>query len=198
MNVNVFRAYCRVVIQSTNWLYILPKMHRMNCLLNLLVCLFAAVEITIAGRLKVQCSEDRVTAKAGDDDVIQCRFKTGNKIGSVAFVWKKADTMGIVYIYPRNQSNQTEQDPSFRNRTEVFPNEISNGNLSLRLRNMSLLDTGIYKLHVSSRSQDSDAQVFLSIRVSFHSGPASPENRVWDWDHGLRLFAITCGRMSEP
>ncbi|XP_078261625.1 CD276 antigen-like [Rhinoraja longicauda] len=140
-------------------------MHRMNCLLNLLVCLFAAVEMTIAGRFKVKCSEDRVTAKAGDDDVIQCRFKTGNKIGSVAFVWKKADTMAIVYNYPRNQSNQTEQDPSYRNRAEVFPNEIPYGNLSLRLRNVSLLDSGIYKLHISSRSQDSNAQVFLSIRA---------------------------------
>lgn len=170
----------------------------MNCLPHLLVFLVAAVEMTVAGRFKVKCKEEKVTAKAGDDDVIQCRFYSGNKAGSVAFVWKKADTMGIVYNYSRNQGNQTEQDPSYRNRAEVFANEIPEGNLSLRLRNMSLLDTGIYKLHVSSRSQSTDAQVFLSIRVSFHSGPASPENRVWDWDHGLRLFAITCGRMSEP
>ncbi|XP_072906494.1 myelin-oligodendrocyte glycoprotein-like isoform X4 [Hemitrygon akajei] len=151
---------------------------RMNCLLYLSVLLLAAVEMTTAGHFKVKCKEEQVTAKAGDDDVIQCRFYSGSKFGSVAFVWKKVNTKGIVYNYSRSQVNQTEQDPSYRNRAEVFASEIPQGNLSLRLRNVSLSDAGIYKLHVSSRSQSTDAQVLLSIRVSFHSGSASPENRV--------------------
>ncbi|XP_072906490.1 butyrophilin subfamily 1 member A1-like isoform X1 [Hemitrygon akajei] len=159
---------------------------RMNCLLYLSVLLLAAVEMTTAGHFKVKCKEEQVTAKAGDDDVIQCRFYSGSKFGSVAFVWKKVNTKGIVYNYSRSQVNQTEQDPSYRNRAEVFASEIPQGNLSLRLRNVSLSDAGIYKLHVSSRSQSTDAQVLLSIRA------LGTQPVIHSSGDGLGLLVLVC------
>ncbi|XP_067844636.1 CD276 antigen-like [Heptranchias perlo] len=137
----------------------------MNYLLHSLVVILTAAEMTTAGRVKVKCKEEQVTAKAGEDDIIQCRFYSGGKAGSVAFVWKRADTKGIVYNYTTSQSGLGEQDPSYRDRAEVFDSEIPEGNVSLRLRNVTLSDSGIYRLYVASRSQNSEAQVFLSIRA---------------------------------
>uniref|UniRef100_UPI00398E4281 butyrophilin subfamily 1 member A1-like n=1 Tax=Pristiophorus japonicus TaxID=55135 RepID=UPI00398E4281 len=137
----------------------------MNYLLHTLTILLAAAQMTTAGRFKVKCKEERVTAKAGEDDIIQCRFYSGSKAGSVAFVWKKADTMGIVYNYTTSQYGQGEQDPSYRDRAEVFVSEIPEGNVSLRLKNVTLSDSGTYRLSVASRSQNTEAQVFLSIRA---------------------------------
>ncbi|XP_078413650.1 butyrophilin-like protein 2 [Cetorhinus maximus] len=136
----------------------------MNCLLHTVI-LLAAAEMIAAGRFKVKCKEEQITAKAGEDDVIQCRFYSGNKAGSVAFVWKKEDAMGIIYNYTIGHSSLGEQNPSYRDRAEVFDNEIPKGNVSLRLKNVTLSDSGTYRLSVASRSQSTETQVFLSIRA---------------------------------
>ncbi|GCB77779.1 hypothetical protein scyTo_0019323, partial [Scyliorhinus torazame] len=117
-----------------------------------------------AGRLKVKCKEERVMAKAGEDDVIQCQLYSRNKVGSVAFVWKKEDAAEIIYNYTASRGNRG-QNPSYRDRAQVFDNEIPKGNVSLRLRNVTLSDSGTYSLSVASRSQRIQTQVFLRIRA---------------------------------
>ncbi|XP_067901706.1 V-set domain-containing T-cell activation inhibitor 1-like [Heterodontus francisci] len=137
----------------------------MYYLLHTLIILLAGVEMTTAGRFKVRCKEEQVTAKAGEDDVIQCWFYSRNKASSVAFIWRKADAKGIIYNYTMSHSSLGEQDLSYRDRAEVFDSEIPKGNVSLRLKNVTLSDSGIYRLSVASRSQSTGAQVFLSIRA---------------------------------
>ncbi|GCC36813.1 CD276 antigen homolog isoform X1 [Chiloscyllium punctatum] len=141
-----------------------PSTIRMNYLFHTLI-LLAAAELTRAGHVKVRCKEEQITAKAGDDDIIQCRFYSRNKAGSVAFVWKKEDAAGIIYNYTMSHSSLEEQEPSYRDRVEVFDNEIPKGNVSLGLKNVTLSDSGIYKLSVATRSQTTETQVLLSIRA---------------------------------
>ncbi|XP_067844530.1 tripartite motif-containing protein 16-like [Heptranchias perlo] len=129
------------------------------------VILLAAAWGITDGLIKVKCAKGQVTAKVGDDLVVHCRFDSQGEPSTITFSWTKVDTMGIVYNYTTSQSGLGEQGPSYRNRAEVFDSEIPEGNVSLRLRNVTLSDSGIYRLCVTSRSQSNETTVVLGVRA---------------------------------
>uniref|UniRef100_UPI00398E93E0 butyrophilin subfamily 1 member A1-like n=1 Tax=Pristiophorus japonicus TaxID=55135 RepID=UPI00398E93E0 len=157
--------------------------------------LLAATQGITDGHFKVKCAEEEITAKVGDDLVVQCRYYSLDEPGAVAFSWTKMDTMGIVYNYTTSQHGQGEQDPSYRDRAEVFVSEIPEGNVSLRLKNVTLSDSGTYRLSVASRSQSNETKVVLGVRAVGEQ----PKVRSYVTDQGLLVLVCeSFGWFPEP
>ncbi|XP_051868716.1 butyrophilin-like protein 8 [Pristis pectinata] len=114
------------------------------------------------GQVGVKCVEHHMAVKVGEDLVVLCHYSSPGEANSTTFSWTKLDTKKVIYNY---SISQIEQDPSYHGRAEVFVSEIPEGNVSLRLRNMTLLDSGIYRLRVSSQSQSNETHIVLGVRA---------------------------------
>ncbi|XP_072120848.1 butyrophilin-like protein 8 isoform X2 [Mobula birostris] len=114
------------------------------------------------GQVEVKCMKYHIVKKVREDLVIQCHYSSPDDANSTTFSWIKQDTMKIIYNY---SVTQIEQDPSYQGRAEVYALEIPEGNVSLRLMNVTLLDSGVYRLHVFSRSHSDEAEIVLSVRA---------------------------------
>ncbi|XP_041030673.1 butyrophilin-like protein 8 [Carcharodon carcharias] len=129
------------------------------------IIILAAAQGFTDGDLKVNCLEDEITVKAGEDLVISCHYHPADEPSAIAFNWMKMETMGIIYNYTVSHSSVGEQNPSYQDRAEVCDNEIPKGNVSLKLKNVTLSDSGIYRLSVTNQSQSHEIMVTVGVRA---------------------------------
>ncbi|XP_078262110.1 CD276 antigen homolog [Rhinoraja longicauda] len=122
---------------------------------------FSRVVFAFPGVFLVGCDSEGMTLRVTEDLITPCYFYSQSEARLIAIVWERFDPQRVVYSYRINQSLWQNQDPSYRNRTQMFENEIAEGNVSLKLRNVSLLDAGTYRVNVSASS----GQGFKDIRV---------------------------------
>lgn len=136
-------------------------MSRLHISLVPFITLLAATQCITdgTGHVGVKCVEDHLTVKVGEDLLARCHYSSPDEANGTTLSWTKLDTMTIIYNY---SISQTEQDPSSQDRAEVFGSE---GNIFLRLRNVTLLDSGIYGLRVSSRTQSNETHIMLGVRA---------------------------------
>ncbi|XP_067901707.1 butyrophilin-like protein 8 [Heterodontus francisci] len=170
-------------------------MSRLYVSLALFIMLLAAARGFTDGDFKVKCAEEQMTVKIGEDLVVHCHYYSADEAGTIAFSWMKMDSNGIIYIYTMNQSSLGEQDPSYRDRAEVFDSEIPKGNVSLRLKNVTLSDSGIYRLSVASQSQSNETKVVLEVRAV----GKQPVIRSYVTDQGFSMLVCeSSGWYPEP
>ncbi|XP_048456680.1 V-set domain-containing T-cell activation inhibitor 1-like isoform X1 [Rhincodon typus] len=147
------------------------------------------------GDLKIECVKNQITVKFGEDLVIRCCHHFVDEPSAITFSWMKMETMGVIYNYTMSHSSLEEQEPSYRDRVKVFDNEIPKGNVSLRLRNVTLSDSGIYRLSVATRSQSTETMVAVGVRAV----GAQPVIRSYVTDQGFsKLVCESSGWFPEP
>ncbi|MBN3326459.1 BT1A1 protein, partial [Atractosteus spatula] len=117
-----------------------------------------------------------VVAAAGEDTVLPCSLSPGISAKDLEVRWFREDRKAMVCLYQYRRYNVNIQDPSYRGRAELFPEELGRGNVSLRLRDVRRSDHGHYKCMVLSPHYHTDADVQLAFTtlgsqpsVSLHS-----------------------------
>ncbi|XP_078261622.1 butyrophilin-like protein 8 isoform X2 [Rhinoraja longicauda] len=169
----------------------LSRMSRLHISLIPFITLLVATQCITdgTGHVGVKCVEDHLTVKAGEDLLVRCHYSSPDEANATTVSWTKLDTMTIIY---NSSISQTEQDPRSQGRAEVFASE---GNIFLRQRNVTLLDSGIYGLRVSSRIQSNETHIVLGVRAI--GGP--PVIRSHVTDQGLSLLVCkSSGWFPEP
>ncbi|XP_069786772.1 butyrophilin-like protein 8 isoform X2 [Narcine bancroftii] len=143
----------------------MSRMSLFSSLVHFATLLIAAWSVSDgAGHIGVKCVEKYMAAKVGEDLLVSCHCSFPDEATEITnFSWTKLGTMGVIYNY---SISQMQQDTSYRHRAEVFASEVHKGNVSLRLRNVTLLDSGIYRLIVSSASQGYETHVVLGVRAN--------------------------------
>ncbi|XP_038588287.1 CD276 antigen homolog [Micropterus salmoides] len=89
-------------------------------------------------------TEEIIQAVIGDDVILPCHTvfdKNNSKV-----TWKHRDQ--IVHTYQYGKDCLTNQDTNFKNRTSLFHDEMTRGNLSLKLTNVTERDAGNYSCEV--------------------------------------------------
>ncbi|XP_038673285.1 butyrophilin-like protein 2 [Scyliorhinus canicula] len=133
-------------------------------LAHLIIILAAAPGFTV-GDLEVKCEDSQLTVKVGGDLLIRCHYHFEDESSVTSFNWVKMETMGIIYNSTMNNSSLGQQDPSYRDRAEVWNHGMLKGNLSLRLKNVTLSDSGTYMLSVISPSQSYEMMIPVGVRA---------------------------------
>lgn len=85
-----------------------------------------------------------IQAVIGDDVILPCHTvfdKNNSKV-----TWKHSGQ--IVHTYQYGKDYLTNQDTNFKNRTSLFHDEMTRGNLSLKLTNVTERDAGNYSCEV--------------------------------------------------
>ncbi|KAI3376416.1 hypothetical protein L3Q82_016436 [Scortum barcoo] len=99
-------------------------------------------------RLEVK---DVVEVKPGEDAVLPC--KAGDvSIGAVNWTRPDPKSEEYVLLYRDGRQVTTNQDQSFKDRVQLVDGDLKNGDVSLKLKNVSINDAGTYECRVAAAS----------------------------------------------
>ncbi|KAM3591200.1 uncharacterized protein V6R79_024561 [Siganus canaliculatus] len=99
---------------------------------------FLPAEFSVVGHEPVQAS-------AGEDVVLPCRLNPPFDVSTLTVEWTRDGR--IVHVY-KDRKYDHPQDEQFRGRTSLFHEEMIRGNISLKLSNVTVEDSGLYFCYV--------------------------------------------------
>ncbi|XP_039462191.1 myelin-oligodendrocyte glycoprotein-like [Oreochromis aureus] len=103
----------------------------------------------ISGSVALQ---QNLQVKLGEDITLQCQITTDEKISVLKWSRPDLNTDGYVYFYRNKRSYENYQHPSFHGRVKLRDPEMTDGDVSLILNNITFNDTGMYECHVAVRN----------------------------------------------
>lgn len=98
------------------------------------------------GGFEVVGSRHLVRAEVGDDVILPCRVRPEFDVTALTVEWKTKNT--VVHMYKSRKDNPDSQDEKFRGQTSLFRDEMTRGNISLKLTNVTEEDSGNYTCYV--------------------------------------------------
>ncbi|XP_067381611.1 myelin-oligodendrocyte glycoprotein-like isoform X2 [Channa argus] len=110
------------------------------------------------GESEVVGPYEPVRAKVGGDVVLPCYVQPPSDVTNVTVEWKCNKTT-VVHMYKNRRDNSDSQYDKFRTRTSLFREEMTRGNISLKLVKVTEADAGSYicsvrKLHDKVKSSN--------------------------------------------
>ncbi|XP_056116574.1 CD276 antigen homolog [Rhinichthys klamathensis goyatoka] len=115
---------------------------------------------------------DPVVGFIGGSAVLPCSAKERQlTTEDITVSWRHNKTLEVFDII-KGKVSVEEQDSVFKNRTETFPQEYLKGNFSLKLNNLQLNDTGIYKCYIRNEL------LIHSVKLEINQGAQSRPEKI--------------------
>ena len=104
-----------------------------------------------------------VVAVVGDDVILPCHVVPPVNMENETVEWYRTDLSGSpsVHLLQDGRVDSGRQYPSYKQRTSLFPEQLSHGNISLKLSRVKLSDQGTYRCSVPDLDRSSDIQLRL-------------------------------------
>ncbi|XP_030053394.1 butyrophilin subfamily 1 member A1 [Microcaecilia unicolor] len=152
-------------------------------------------QIVNAERFKVTGPNQPVVAFLDEDAVLPCCFSPALSAEHMQVRWFRTGFDSVVHLYEDGKDQIWKQIPEYQGRTEQLRSHISNGNVSLRIRNITLYDEGIYTCFIRIDPYYEEATVELKV-----VGLGSPLSiSVNDYrDRGIRVMCESAGWYPKP
>ncbi|XP_027143398.1 V-set domain-containing T-cell activation inhibitor 1 isoform X1 [Larimichthys crocea] len=121
----------------------------------------ASIQLTV-GESDVIGSHEPVKATLGQDVILPCHLEPPFDVSTLTVEWKQGEKH--VHRYRSGVDDQAGQDKNYTNRTSLFHEEMTSGNISLKLTKVTELDAGNYTCHVPKlHSQVRRGKVTLTV-----------------------------------
>ncbi|XP_067865042.1 butyrophilin subfamily 3 member A2-like [Heterodontus francisci] len=104
-----------------------------------------------------------VVAIVGEDAVLECRLVPDLSASNIVVRWLKSDLGSAVHAYRNGEDDTAAQDHDYRGRTEQFKDELSKGNVSLRIKNTRVFDEGKYICSVDDETDFEETVIELKV-----------------------------------
>ncbi|KAK1151945.1 butyrophilin subfamily 1 member A1-like isoform X2 [Acipenser oxyrinchus oxyrinchus] len=128
-----------------------------------LLFLFSFVYATQTDEYSVEVLVDEVYAHVGDTVTLPCRLSPLGDAVRMEVRWFKEGIEPPLYLYTLQNPVSSIQPDEYRNRTRLFIEEVSVGNLSLQLSNITISDLGRYTCSVIHKTKYAKAVVELKL-----------------------------------
>ncbi|KAJ8287184.1 hypothetical protein GJAV_G00048640 [Gymnothorax javanicus] len=122
----------------------------------------------------VQGPAEPLVVQAGRSVTLPCSADTPLPTLDLEVQWMREDSGSIVHMFHEGGSRSESQSPSYRGRAEFFSEEISKGNFSLLLMNVTSQDKGLYKCVVLSDQESRETTVKIDIEHLTVTGAVEP------------------------
>ncbi|XP_069771711.1 uncharacterized protein [Narcine bancroftii] len=167
-----------------------------------LICILFWISSTPSGaldQLVVRGPLDPIVAVVGEDVVLDCQLVIiGNKIpDNMELHWINValSYTSPVHTYMGGADDLSQQAPAYKGRTHLFSEQISQGNLSLKLSDVQVSDNGQYKCLVTSKPIHEEVKMTLNV--------VGRGNQPWiemvDYvSNGIRLACLSEGWFPKP
>ncbi|XP_006125949.1 butyrophilin subfamily 1 member A1-like [Pelodiscus sinensis] len=113
--------------------------------------------------LTLKGSDSPVIAKVGIDVVLPCKLSPSTSAKQMEVRWHSSEMPGLAHHYVNGGDSLQKQNPHYRGRTELFQEELPNGNISLLLKKVQVADGGNYVCFVGNRLNYMESSVELKV-----------------------------------
>ncbi|XP_066577958.1 butyrophilin subfamily 1 member A1 [Amia ocellicauda] len=144
--------------------------------LCVIVLLLQQTSVSGSERFEVLGPADPVVVLAGEDAVLPCYLSPNISAEDMEIRWFTETYVTPVCLFRYAQYDFSHQMPSYKDRAELFPEELKKGNVSLRLKDVQSSDVGGYYCLVRSTLMEEEAHIKVFVKalgtqpsVSFHS-----------------------------
>ncbi|MEQ2222906.1 hypothetical protein ILYODFUR_031308, partial [Ilyodon furcidens] len=106
----------------------------------------AGCVLSVSGESQVIGSHDPIIATLGQNVILPCHLEPPFDVRDLTVEWTFQDgtTKVLVHLYRNRVDDPAAQDPKYKGRTSLFHDEMTNGNVSLKLTNLTKEDEGNY------------------------------------------------------
>ncbi|XP_030286027.1 myelin-oligodendrocyte glycoprotein-like [Sparus aurata] len=112
----------------------------------------AEVEL-IVGQSAVIGSDQPVKVLVSDDIILPCHLEPPLDVTTLSVEWRRGPA--LVHVYRNRRDDPVSQDQNFKGRTSLFQDEITRGNISLKMTNITEQDAGNYTCSVPKLQRSS-------------------------------------------
>ncbi|KAM6949246.1 butyrophilin-like protein 2 [Aplochiton taeniatus] len=119
----------------------------------------------LSGQSNVVGSLQPIVAVAGDDVVLPCHLVPSANAVTMTIEWSRLNVKPkYVHVHQLGRTLSENLNPDYKSRTQLFTDELWNGNVSLKLSRVRRSDEGAYKCYVPSlTSQGKESYVQLVV-----------------------------------
>uniref|UniRef100_A0A096M3L9 Ig-like domain-containing protein n=1 Tax=Poecilia formosa TaxID=48698 RepID=A0A096M3L9_POEFO len=108
---------------------------------------------------------ETIHAKVGDDVILPCHVKPPFDVNKLTIEWRFKDKK--IYVHRSQKRDNKTSDPEYKTRTSLFHKNLTKGNISLILTNVTKEDEGNYICFVPKlESQVKKGNVTLKVGTS--------------------------------
>ncbi|XP_074926808.1 butyrophilin subfamily 3 member A1-like [Chelonoidis abingdonii] len=121
------------------------------------------VPCSVSEKFSLAGSPHPVVGVVGRDVVLPCQLLPASQLPSMEVLWRKT---GSGFIPVHKYSDEGSQDlpgEGYQTRTELFLQEFSSGNISLKLKQLQVSDDGKYHCLVMNREWTQEATIELRV-----------------------------------
>ncbi|XP_039902070.1 butyrophilin subfamily 2 member A2-like isoform X1 [Simochromis diagramma] len=141
--------------------------------LNLLIILISALA-PVEGQFHVVGSRQPIITSPGDDVILSCHVEPKFNVARLTVEWSRPDRhpdpnghlsrVEYVHLYRHNKEMTDMKLPSYFGRTALFTDGLREGNISLRITNVTQEDEGRYRCFIPKlKSQTRSLIVHLMV-----------------------------------
>ncbi|XP_041069339.1 butyrophilin subfamily 3 member A2-like isoform X7 [Carcharodon carcharias] len=134
------------------------------------VLLLLVTLISVYGKFLVLGPDDPVVATAGEDALLECQLVPDISVRNMVVKWLKSGLDSPVHVYRNGKDDIVAQHRDYRGRTELFKDELTKGNISLRIKNTTVFDEGGYTCFVDDKTKSETFTLTLEV-VGFGCEP---------------------------
>ncbi|KAK2817494.1 hypothetical protein Q5P01_025685 [Channa striata] len=110
--------------------------------LKLLVCLSLSLFAVAA------VANPKIEAEEGENVSLRCLMDPPVDVSDSTVEWSKDGRANIVHLYIDGRDRAGDQKKAFTNRTVLFHEGLTRGNVTLQLSHVKLSDNGTYRCHI--------------------------------------------------
>ncbi|XP_004619703.1 myelin-oligodendrocyte glycoprotein [Sorex araneus] len=144
---------------------------RTSCLPPLFLLLFLLLlqlSFSSAGQFRVIGPKHPIRAVVGDEVELPCRISPGKNASGMEVGWYRPPFSRVVHLYRNGKDQDGEQAPEYRGRTELLKEAIGEGKVTLRLRNVRLIDEGGFTCFFRDHAYQEEAAMELKVEDLFY------------------------------
>ncbi|XP_074055635.1 myelin-oligodendrocyte glycoprotein-like [Macrotis lagotis] len=97
----------------------------------------------------------------GDEVELPCYLSPPQSAQHMEVVWLQSSR--VVHLYQDGEDRFGDQDPNYQGRTELVRDGMANGNITLKIHNVRLLDAGSYKCLIENGFYQGEADLELKV-----------------------------------
>ncbi|XP_019490306.1 PREDICTED: butyrophilin-like protein 3, partial [Hipposideros armiger] len=160
-------------------------------MLTLLLSLFGLG----SGQWQVMGPDKPVQVVVGEDAVFSCFLSPKTSAEAMEVRFFRDEFRAVVHLYREGKDEHHMQMPAYQGRTELLKDSIAEGRVSLRLKKVTLSDTGLYGCWF--RSQNNDQEAIWELQVSA-LGSAPLVSVMGYVNGGIQLLCKSSGWFHQP
>ncbi|XP_039358148.1 butyrophilin subfamily 1 member A1-like isoform X2 [Mauremys reevesii] len=159
------------------------------------LCLALQVHRLPSAQFTVTGPDHPIAASLGGEAILPCHLSPRMSAENMEVRWFRAKYSPVVHLYRYGQDQYGEQMLEYRGRTELLKDDITNGSVLLRIRNIRPSDDGQYKCFF--QSSDSYEEALLELEVA-GLGSAPVISVEGHQDGGIRVICRSAGWYPKP